>query len=422
MKILWISNTIFPEPSKVLGFPEPLSGGWMYGLAKKVSGLSDVKLAVATVYSGKEFRSLIVDEIVYYLLPTKSMVTYQKSLEPFWHKISEDFKPDLVHIHGTEFSHGLACMRALSSLKYIISIQGLTSVYTRYYYAGIDNWTILKNVTFRDIIRGKTIFQGKKEFERRGRLEQEYLCRTNHVIGRTLWDNAHVKVVNPTINYHFCNETLRDIFYKSRKWDIHKKKEFTIFLSQATYPIKGLHQVLKATYILKKEFPRIKIRVAGRSIITGNGIEKLRQSGYGSYIGSLIRKMDLNENVAFLGSLSEERMVQEYQNAHLFICPSSIENSPNSLGEAQILGVPVIAAFVGGVPDMITHGKSGLLYRFEETEMLAKNISQIFTDTSLSKNLSEGAIIEAEHRHDCNANLYRTIQIYRSFAPIKECI
>jgi glycosyltransferase involved in cell wall biosynthesis len=39
-----------------------------------------------------------------------------------------------------------------------------------------------------------------------------------------------------------------------------------------------------------------------------------------------------------------KKMITEYRNAHIFICPSSIENSPNSLGEAQLIGVPVIAA------------------------------------------------------------------------------
>ena len=54
--------------------------------------------------------------------------------------------------------------------------------------------------------------------------------------------------------------------------------------------------------------------------------------------------------------------------------PSSIENSPNSLGEAQLLGVPCIASDVGGVTDMIPNKECGIIYRFEEVELLAKHI------------------------------------------------
>lgn len=64
-------------------------------------------------------------------------------------------------------------------------------------------------------------------------------------------------------------------------------------------------------------------------------------------------------------------MKQEYLNANVFICPSSLENSPNSLGEAQILGTPCLASYVGGIPDMM-FGNEGYLYRFEEIEMLAE--------------------------------------------------
>ena len=93
-------------------------------------------------------------------------------------------------------------------------------------------------------------------------------------------------------------------------------------------------------------------------------------------------------------------MVAEYKNSHIFICPSIIENSPNSIGEAQLLGLPCIAAYAGGIPDMVTHGKSGLLYCFEEIEMLACSIKRIFRDGDLALRLSEGGKVAASERHD----------------------
>jgi len=225
------------------------------------------------------------------------------------------------------------------------------------------------------VVRFNTLFQAKNVFIKCGLYEQEYIRRTQHVIGRTSWDYTHTKTINPSVNYHFCNETLRGSFYICPKWSIANKTDHTIFLSQASYPIKGLHQVLKAVALLKNDFPEIKVRVAGQNITqTTTLMNKIKLSGYGAYIKKLINQLNLHDQVQFTGSLTEDQMIAEYLNAHLFICPSSIENSPNSLGEAQLLGVPVIASYVGGVPDMVTHGETGLLYRFEEVEMLAEGI------------------------------------------------
>ena len=216
------------------------------------------------------------------------------------------------------------------------------------------------------------------------------------------------------MKYHHCNETLRDAFYATAKWDSAKKIDYTIFLSQAAYPIKGFHQVLKAVALLIKDFPDIKVRVAGHSIINRNTlVDRLKMSGYGSYIIRLIKRLGLERQVEFTGPLSEDKIIAEYLNAHLFVCPSSIENSPNSIGEAQLLGVPTIASYVGGVPDMINHGETGLLYRFEEVEMLAECIRCIFTDTTLAMDLSENGIKAAKKRHHQKENLNRMIKIYQ---------
>ena len=55
MKILWITNTIFPEPSKVLGLSIPISGGWMYETAKKIAEVDKNILATINQINSQEF-------------------------------------------------------------------------------------------------------------------------------------------------------------------------------------------------------------------------------------------------------------------------------------------------------------------------------------------------------------------------------
>lgn len=158
-------------------------------------------------------------------------------------------------------------------------------------------------------------------------------------------------------------------------------------MSQAYSQWKGLHKLLMALPFIKGEYPRVQLRIAGADI-TGGSKWVQRISGYGSFIRNLIKKLGLEENVTFLGSLDEEIMSVEYRNAHVFVITSIIENSPNSLGEAQIIGTPCVASFVGGIPDMVDDGVNGLMYRYEDHISLAFKIIRLFADDDLAVMLS----------------------------------
>ena len=71
---------------------------------------------------------------------------------------------------------------------------------------------------------------------------------------------------------------------------------------------------------------------------------------------------------------------------------------------------------------MVQHRETGLLYRFEEIEMLAQQISLIFTDEKLAKELSINGIRVAEGRHNRRNNLENTLTIYKKLKyPAKQC-
>ena len=417
MTILWVTNSIFPDVYRALGKTPSPFGGWQFGLAKDLVA-QNITLVVATARKNMEPFHKEINNIEYFLLKTKKLTThYDQTLESQWKEVIKKTNPDLVHIHGTEHAHGLALVKSCPELKYIFSIQGLISIYDRYYTAGISTAEILKNITLRDLIKGDGILASQRNFRERGnKIEKNYFKLINAIIGRTEWDKHHALTLNKDCTYHFCNESLRDSFYKESKWDINTKEDFSIFLSQAGYPIKGFHQVLKAIALLTKEFPEVKVKFAGSNVLSNNNSLKnrLQLKGYGRYLRRLVCKLSLEDNLEYLGILSEKRMHEEYLKAHIFICPSSIENSPNSLGEAQLLGVPSIAAYVGGIPDMVEHEETGLLYRFEEVEMLAQHIKSIFRNHDLANRLSKNEMAVASKRHDRQENAAQLINIYKS--------
>lgn len=412
MKILWITNILFPEAEQLLTGSGELkaSGGWMLGAANALQQCKDVKLIVASVSPKVEtLTKLEGKQITYFILPMgKGNLRYNDEYCTYWVQVKDAIKPDVVHIHGTEYSHGLAYMKACGSENVVISIQGLTSAYYYYYY-GMTKKDIYMNLTFRDIIRG-SILKGQRQFKQRAAYEIEMIKEAKHIIGRTSWDRARTWAINPCAEYHFCNETLRPEFYDGSKWNYNKCNKHTIFLSQAGYPIKGLHQVLKAMPIILRHYPDASIRVAGGDITkTSTLSEKLRLSGYGRYIKRLIKKNALDGKVTFTGNLNGAQMKQEYLNANVFVCPSTIENSPNSLGEAQILGTPCVASYVGGVMDMM-RGDEEHLYRFEEVEMLAAKVCGVFADAEKQVDMRAVAL----RRHDGNSNSNNLLLIYKN--------
>lgn len=381
-------------------------GGWMYSSLKRLKNNSNHQFAVATVYPGNEFISKQIDDITFYLLPLKGKKAdhYNKHLEPFWKDIKGTIRPDVVHIHGSENPHGLSYIQSCGSDKVVVSLQGIVSVYSRYYTAGIDYKTIKKCYTLRDLIKNGGILRGQANFERRGRYEIELLQEVNHIIGRTDWDKAHTSAINPNATYHYCGETLRDPFY-NHKWNYSNCQPHSIMVSQASYPIKGLHYLLKALPIILRQYPDTIIYVAGRNIQT---LPFYRNTDYDKYIKKLIRTLNLNNNVIFTGPLDENQMCDRYLKSNVFVSPSSIENSPNSLGEAQLLGMPYVASFVGGVPEIVNWNQD-VLYRFEEYEMLALKICKIFEAKDNFKDISDLSRYDGDKNCEDLLNIYTRI-------------
>ncbi|MDD4689566.1 MAG: glycosyltransferase family 4 protein [Eubacteriales bacterium] len=399
MKVLWITNILFPEVAALNEFKA--SGGWMLSLAETIIRQDDIQLVVVSVSPlVKELTFLKGKEITYYLIPTCHKV---KKYEPFMRIIKDRIAPDAIHIHGTELPYGMAYLNACGPDRVVISIQGLISVIARYYCYGLKK---------SDILRNLTIWADKKDFIHRGQLEIQTLSKVSHVIGRTSFDKANVWVISPGAEYHFCNEILRSEFYEGC-WEYDNCVPHTIFLSQAWYPIKGLHQVLKAMPFILTHYPDVQLRIAGSDITKCLSLKtKIARSSYGMIIRRMIKKYHIEKCITFTGTLRAEEMKQELLKANLFICPSSIENSSNSLGEAQLLGTPCLASFVGGIPDMIPNKDCGELYRFEEIEMLAYKVCDIFEYSKTFDNTVMRQI--AAERHDRKTNVENTLNIYNN--------
>ena len=107
-------------------------------------------------------------------------------------------------------------------------------------------------------------------------------------------------------------------------------------------------------------------------------------------------------NLFFVGKKTANEIVDILSISDLYVHPSRIENSPNSICEAQILGLPVIAFDTGGISTLISHGKTGILVPVGDTLMLAHEIYNIIKNESLLNSLSSNSKILASIRNSPN--------------------
>lgn len=439
MKVLWLCNVMMPMIAKQLNLEASNKEGWLSGLASMILNKRDengIELAVAFPAPEKMFSE--GHEVCTHTITVRggSLVcygfredvagpeVYDSGLEDRLRRITESFQPDMVHCFGTEYPHTLAMCRIFpKKQRLLISIQGLCSVCAESYYADMPDKAI-RSVTLRDYLKKDSIREQRRKFAMRGKMEVEAVRLAGNIAGRTEWDRSHTKEWNPDAVYYNVNETLRDSFYGT-VWKRENCIPYSIFLSQGDYPIKGFHYMLKAMPEILKEFPDAKVYVAGNSIIEYRTLkQKLKISGYGKYLRELIRENGLQDRIVMLGKLDEEQMKERYLKSHLFVCCSSVENSPNSLGEAMLLGMPCVSADVGGIPSIFTGGEDGILYQgFRKglnngnnlegiSARLAKSVIEIWKNQEKQKEYCRNARNHAEKTHNREQNHAKMTEIY----------
>lgn len=413
MRVLWVVNAIFPYPAEQLKIEKSCFGGWAHSLYESVKNEDDIKFCIVSTYSENNIKKFIQENTIYYLIPNNKENKYNKELENYWKIIVNDFKPDIVHIHGTEYPKSLPLIRKFPNLNYVVSIQGLLIPYSRVYNANLKFSTLFKNITIRDILKPKTGISTSNEIKSRSRYEREILESVNNVIGRTTWDKACVYAINSDMNYYHGEENLRECFY-SDIWNIKNVDSHTIFFSQAQSIIKGFYIMVEALNILKRKYPDVKVVVAGNNILDSSSFKsRLKRQSYTKYLQKLINKYNLNNNIEFTGYLNAEDYKKRLLRSHVYVQASSIENSSNSLGEAMILGVPSVASNVGGTSDMLIDKKEGFLYPYTEPELLAYYVEKYFENESLCYEMGKNARDHALKRHNWENNAKETIKIYK---------
>lgn len=411
MKLLWLCNNA-PGVVRSAISGKPVSAvNWVDHV---LDGLRQRGVTLRILFRGIGGEGTVDETCSFSSFGEELPYVYRPELEQRFREELRQFQPDVIHSWGVEYDHALAMVNAAEKegmLPHMVaSIQGLCGFIAEHYCDGIPE-NVQKQSSFRDFVRKDNLLRQQEKFFLRGKLERETVGKLHHVIGRTDWDREKTARLHPGVQYHFCNETLREPFYEG-SWQYENCCKHRIFASSCSYPVKGFHYLLEAAAKVRETYPDVTISVTGRSFLPRDWKGKLHQGTYERYLGRLAKQYHLEDRILFLGDLSAEQMKQAFLDANVFVLPSTMENSPNSLGEAILLGLPCVAADVGGVKNLLAADREGRIYTPGDVDALARHILDVFAMEDAAGAMGRAAREHGRITHDPEKNLNTLLEIY----------
>ena len=366
MKVLWLVSITLPAAAAACGLQaQDVSGGWLTGQLTALAARPDApELTICSVDARVSALTMGSRESVRFaLLPDGSRESFAALLQ--------QTPPDLVHIWGTEYP-AVAAMQAAAAAQarpVLIGIQGVMADCAAHLCDGVPaayrTSSPLQRMIDR-VVPGALLDKSQANFDALARNEADVLRRARYLTGRTGFDQRFCQRMAPDARYFRCNETLRPAFYTGPLWQPHAFGQSPVLLlSQGNYPLKNLHTVLQALPGLRKRWPGLTLQIAGwPPLDKGPLLRPVIQwmFPYQRYCQTLARQLGVADCLHYTGPLQADAMRRAFLEADLFVLPSFSENSPNSLGEAMLLGMPCLASRAGGIPDMLQDGREGRIY------------------------------------------------------------
>lgn len=412
MKVLWFTNT--PCLAEDYFNNKTMNGGFLKSLEKVMQ--EEVDLSIAFYYN-KELSSFKYGKTNYFPIYKESNGLSAKIKTRIFGKIEpeedtnrfiqiiNEVKPDVIHVHGTEGPFGL--FQQSSTVPTVVSIQGNISVYELKYFSGIPLSDAVKYTNIKERLFFTGVAQNFTRFKKQAIREKKIFKLSKNIIGRTYWDRRVAKVLAPNAHYFHNDEVLKEVFYQG-SWQNEITDTLQLFTTTGPNIYKGIETLIHCAHLLDLSNIRYKWKVAG--IKPDDAILR---------VATRSLHVPLSPNIEFLGKADDQKLKVSILACHIYLAISHIENSPNSLCEALILGAPCIATHAGGTLNFIKDRITGILIQDGDPFSMAGAIMETKENYNLAKDMGVNARKEALARHDKNKIVSDLLNIYYSISGNK---
>lgn len=331
----------------------------------------DVKV-VESGYKDRLFYGFVpryMDSKYRQLLYRLGLLDVYKELVENTKEVINEFKPDIVQIFGYESPF----IRLVGNLNVpiVIHFQGFKhAIYSKSSELVVSGRIGKYEPLYVKLLSllGSSISISKKE----SAMNSIDYAKVEYVFGRTYWDRAIVRLVSENAKYFHIEEVLREQF-STVTWALTKGKSREVnLLTIAKNSInKNIHIIYKVVQLLTIYRKDLKVRWRIVGLNDSDSIPRMMvKMGY--------RK----EGIEFVGKLTSNEIVRLMLDSDIYILPSAIENSPNSLQEAMMIGMPVLATHAGGVSSLIEDGVDGFLVNEGDAYSMAGKICELCDDNA----------------------------------------
>lgn len=404
MKVLWLSPNegLLKHKSSNKNY----FGGWVESLQSLVESNKEIDLAICYL-SEKETKTEVYNNTNYYSIKKTDTSNWAK-LKTYYGgykkinesnyvidllKIIEDYQPDIIHLFGVETP--LATIINHTNVPIVTHIQGLLIPCNNAFFpSGFNEFSFLFPFSIREWVLRNGYIYANKSMEVRAKFEKKLLKNCKYFMGRTHWDYMLSHLFSNNSEYFLVNEVLRNTFYKNKgKWNKEYNTTSNTFVIVSTISdtiYKGLDVILKTAKLLKESgFHNFKWKVVGIN----------SQANIVLFFEKKLKIKSEDVNIEYVGYKNEEELCNIELASNVFVHPSYIDNSPNSVCEAQLLGLPVISTNVGGISSLIEHKKTGILVPSNSPYEIVFEIKKMM-DFIFAKKISQNGVSIAVKRHD----------------------
>src|SRR5919202_793836 len=156
-----------------------------------------------------------------------------------------------------------------------------------------------------------------------------------------------------------------------------------IFACGRLNPVKGHKELIETVELLRQRGFDVRLQIAGEDEQGG--------SGYRQELEKFIQDKSMSEYIELLGAVSEARIRQGLEDAHLFALASLNEGIPVAVMEAMAMEMPVVVTDVGGTSELVDNGVDAILVQPEKPEEMADAIETVLQDKELALRLSQAS-------------------------------
>jgi glycosyltransferase involved in cell wall biosynthesis len=414
VRVLWLCGGLTGTARLALGFA-PVEGpmAWIDALAAVAAAAPELELHVAGP-APRPAQSSEYDGVTYPALPPTDAWGWPavlpgrdragracaRSLDAA-SRLASSLAVDLIHVHGTENPYGLLAGRGDPPV--VISLQGILTECQRHYFDGFGPDDLVRAMFSRASLRGSGAIQGYWRMRAMARREESIARHAPVFLGRTQWDRDHVERVDPRVRYFVVDELLRRPFHEAA-WGEGRGDGTVIFTTSGSMVFKGTETAVAALAAIAPSYSDVELRVAG--VPPGSEADTLfRRAAH---------RHGVSARVTWLGPLDAGRLARELSACDVYLYPSHIDNSPNALCEALLVGAPCVASSAGGIPSLIDDGRTGLLVPPGDAGAMARAAMQVLGDRELAARIGRAARTCMQVRHDPERVRDQLLSAYRS--------